>query len=409
MGMTTKKNYNAFIIHALFLALTTNFIDTNTVVPNMLTSVGGTAFHMGVLSAILIGGTKVMQLLLASLIINQKKKKPALLIGINIRVLSLLFLAFLIANLKQKSNFSVWLVIFVMTLFSFSGSYANIAYTDVMGKVIESDARKKLLINKQLIASFGTIVSSFVVKFILSKLSYPQNYQLLFFLAGILLLLGSSGFYLLEEGERKVVEKVSFRSQIKNFGTVLKRDKNFRRYLHLVNTSGVIISTLPFLLLFGKSHFEIDSSLTGTFLLLQMGGSLITTTVLTLFSRNQKYRFLIYLFIGISFSIPILAFTFVSVPFLYALVFLLGGVSFALSQIIFTGILLEITDDDNRALYTGLSGFGSLMQVVYPLVFGSLVGLLGYKVIFILTSLYILLGLPAAQKIKCNRLDVTYL
>ncbi|MFA7127305.1 MAG: MFS transporter, partial [Bacilli bacterium] len=57
-----RVNFTAFLIHALFLALTLNFIDINTVVPNMLAELGGTAMHMGILSAIMVGGTKFMQL-----------------------------------------------------------------------------------------------------------------------------------------------------------------------------------------------------------------------------------------------------------------------------------------------------------------------------------------------------------
>jgi hypothetical protein len=70
-----KRNWYAFIIHAFFLALTLNFIDMNTVVPSMVNSAGGTALHMGIISAIMIGGTKLMQLPFAHLIQKQRKKK----------------------------------------------------------------------------------------------------------------------------------------------------------------------------------------------------------------------------------------------------------------------------------------------------------------------------------------------
>lgn len=42
-----KINFTAFLIHALFLALTLNFIDINTVVPNMLAELGGDGYAHG--------------------------------------------------------------------------------------------------------------------------------------------------------------------------------------------------------------------------------------------------------------------------------------------------------------------------------------------------------------------------
>ncbi len=350
-----------------------------------------------------------MQLPFASLVAAQKKKKVSLLIGINIRVASLFGLGYIVSLATGGININVWGVIFIMTVFSFSGSYANIAYTDIMGRVIKADLRKKLLINKQLISSIGLILSSVIVKYILSNIAYPQNYSLLFYLAAALLLAGTIGFWLIDEGEESELDSEKKRPKLKQFIGILKDDKNFRQYLILLNSSGVIISTLPFLLLFGKNHFEIDASMTGTFLLIQMGGSLITTVLLRFLSKNQKYKFLIYFFIFVSSLIPIIAIIAANNLFLFALVFLLGGVSFSLSEILFAGILLEISNDGNRAIYTGLSGFGSVMQVIYPLVFATAVTYLGYNVVFILTTFYILLGLPAAHNLRCNRLEVTYL
>jgi NhaP-type Na+/H+ and K+/H+ antiporter len=66
--------------------------------------------------------------------------------------------------------------------------------------------------------------------------------------------------------------------------------------------------------------------------------------------------------------------------------------------------LLEISTNENRAVYTGLSGAGSIMQVVYPLLAGYLVGLIGFPAVFIMTSLYIVLGLYVAKTIHCGRL-----
>ncbi len=399
-----KRNYTAFLVHALFLALTMNFIDINTVVPNMLAESGATSFHMGLLSSIMIGGTSFMQLLFAGILLPMRRKKPALLAGIYLRVTALVVLGIFLRTLSGVGLWKVWTILGLMTVFSFSGAFANISYTDILGRSIEPTRRKKLLTTKQLISSIGVIASALLVKVILSTLTYPNNYSTLFLLAGGLLALATIGFWMIKEEDAPVKEKLSLSKRFVAFGKVIKEDKNMRLYLLFINTSGVILSTIPFLILFARTKFPIDGSLTGTFLLVQMAGSLLTNTLLTFFSKGQRYRRLLYLFVGLGSSIPLIALLASPSPTTFALVFLLTGSSVALYQILAPGVLLEISNDENRPLYSGLAGAGSVMNILYPILAGALVAAIGYGAVFILTSLYILLGFYAARKIHCERI-----
>ena len=74
-----------------------------------------------------------------------------------------------------------------------------------------------------------------------------------------------------------------------------------------------------------------------------------------------------------------------------------------LYKIVTPGVLLEISNDENRTLYTGLAGAGSIMNIIYPILAGLLVTVIGYMSVFILTSLYILTGFYFAKSIICVR------
>ncbi len=400
-----KRNTTAFLVHALFLALTMNFIDINTVVPNMLAESGATSFHMGLLSSIMIGGTSFMQLLFAGVIYPMRRKKPALLAGIYLRVTALIVLGILLRTFSGVGLWKVWTILGLMTVFSFSGAFANISYTDILGRTIEPTRRKRLLTTKQLISSIGVIASALLVKMILSTLTYPNNYSTLFLLAGGLLALATIGFWMIKEEDAPVREKLSLSKRFVAFAKVIREDKNMRLYLLFINTSGVILSTIPFLILFARTKFPVDGSLTGTFLLIQMTGSLLANTLLTFFSKGQRYRRLLYLFVGLGASIPLIALLASPSPTTFALVFLLTGSSVALYQIVAPGVLLEISTDENRPLYSGLAGAGSVMNILYPILAGALVTAIGFVPVFMLTSLYILLGFSAARKIQCERIS----
>lgn len=395
-------NYRAFIIHALFLSLTMSFIDVNTVAPAMLTESGATTFHLGLLTAIMVGFASFMQLLFAIFIMGLHRKKPALLGGIYLRVAALASLGIFLRNPGEPATWKIWFILLLITVFSFSGAWANIAYTDILGLTIEKSLRKKLLTQKQLISSIGLIISSVVVKLVLSYLSYPDNYSLLFLMASLLLLFASSGFWMLKEGEHPARNSLSLAKRLGMFVQAIKGDRNIRLYLLLVNTSGVILSTLPFLVVMANQHYGLDGGRTGTFLLLQLSGSLLATIFANLFSKGQRYRPLLYFFIILGAFTPLAALLLLAVPSFYPLAFLLGGASAALLHILTVGILLEISTDVNRPIYTGIGGAGALMNILYPLLAGLLLPSLGFPLVFILTSCYMLIGLYAAKHLDCG-------
>ncbi len=401
-----SRNYRAFLIHALFLSLTMSFIDVNTVAPAMLTESGASTFHLGLLTAIMVGFSSFMQLIFATYIVSLRYKRPALLTGIYLRVFSLASLGFFLLTPSGQSTWRVWMILLIMALFSFSGAFANIAYTDILGSTIERQERKRLLTVKQLISSIGLIVSSIVVKIVLSNLSYPNSYSLLFLMASGLLLIATSGFWMLKEGERPAKPRTKLTDRLKMYGIAIKNDKNIRLYLLLINTSGVILSTLPFLVVYANQNYGLDGGRTGTYLLLQLSGSLLATIFTNLFSKGQRYRPLLYIFIAMGAFTPILALILAPAQNLYPLVFLLGGATTALMQILSMGILLEISTDENRPIYTGIGGAGGLMNILYPILAGLLLPSLGFAMIFLLTSVFICVGLISAKQLNCSILTM---
>ncbi len=142
------------------------------------------------------------------------------------------------------------------------------------------------------------------------------------------------------------------------FVHAIKEDRNVRLYLLLVNTSGVILSTLPFLVVLANQRYGLDGRRTGTFLLFQLSGSLLATILTNLFSKGQHYRPLIYLFfilLGV-FTPIFFALLLIATPLLFPLAFLMGGATGALYHILTVGILLEISNNENRPIYFGIGG-----------------------------------------------------
>jgi hypothetical protein len=147
MTLTRKistHNFYAFLRHASFLAFAQNFMDIDTVIPAMLIESGGKAMHIGIMTAIMMGGSSFTQLFFAPYLSNKGFKKKFLLLGINSRVFSLFALGGILFYLHaNQSKIMLGLFFVFITLFSLGGAFAVISYTDILGKSVNENKRKQ--------------------------------------------------------------------------------------------------------------------------------------------------------------------------------------------------------------------------------------------------------------------------
>jgi hypothetical protein len=396
-------NMRNFLWHAVFLALASNFMDVDTIIPSMLIKAGGSAFHLGLLTAIMLGGTRIFQIIFASRLSGKERKKPFLLIGINVRVLSLIALALLFYFSSKISDDLIILMIFVLiTIFALSGSYASISYNDIFGKSVLQSSRKKFFSIKQTINSIGIFLSALIVRELIKRVNYPQNYTVLFFAAGILLLIASLGFWNLREFRTGPVQRDGLWSFIKKIPGEIRQNSNLKNYLLIINSLGLGISILPFLILFAKEHFELTFSLIGNLLLFRTIGMLTASLIFYKISHLLNYRKLLMLNLFLGASLPLIALLLKDQPGLYPYLFILSGMFMAMYRIGDAGVLMEISTNENRVLYTGIAGAGTILTTIFPLLAGSLITAVGYPAVFIGISLMVLISYVFVKDLDCS-------
>ena len=143
----SKNNVRSYIWHAAFLALSQNFMDVDTIIPSMLIDAGGTSFHIGLLTAIMLGGSSLAQIFFTPVLSNHSTKKGFLLFGINLRVAALFGLGLLLFWYTSQDDNSaiIWVIFVLITLFSISGAFAAISYSDILGRSVLPEKRKPFL------------------------------------------------------------------------------------------------------------------------------------------------------------------------------------------------------------------------------------------------------------------------
>ncbi len=398
----SNNNFYAFLWHAVFLALANNFMDIDTVIPAMILDAGGSSLQLGLLTAVMISSGQVSQLFFAPYLSNQLFKKKFLLLGINLRIFSLLALAGLFISADAFSGGTVIMLIFVLiAIFAVSGGFANINYMDILGKSIIQNHRKHFFSMKQIISSIGVLVSAYFARKILQTYGFPKNYTLLFTSAGFLLTLASLGFWRIREVQADALKIPHFKNYLAKIATEIKGNKRLKYYLLVLNTQGVVLVLLPFLILFAKNQMDVANAAVGNYLLLKVIGSVIAGGTLYIFAKKLKYRYLLYI-TSLSAIIISLLVIFVPETYLFPQIFLLAGLIFAFYRMTIGGVLLEVTNTQNRALYTGISGAGNILPGLYPIFSGWIVGKFSFTLFFAITILFLSFSIYFIYKLNCK-------
>jgi len=399
----SKQNYYSFLWHAVFLALATNFMDVDTIIPAMMVDAGGSALQLGVLTAIMLGGGRFAQLFFAPFLNNQSSKKGYLLGGINARIFALGGMALLFYFSSHINNSSIiWSIFILISLFSFSGAFANINYVDILGKSVLQEKRKAFFSIKQIISSIVVFLSAFLARRVLISYGYPVNYATLFFLSAALLGIASLGFWKIKE---ITVSNFKINGLVKYINIIIQEihtNKELRYYLFLINTQGISMVLMPFLILYAKRIFSAGSQDIGDFLILKVIGGVLTGSILFYYSRKVKYQLMLYTTSIIAMLIPLFILI-LSGSVLFPYIFLAGGIVFTIHRIAISGVLLEITSNNNRALYTGLTGAGSILPVIFPFLGGWIITEFGFNLFFILFIAVILMSFYFIYKIECKK------
>jgi len=399
----STHNFYAFLWHAGFLAFAQNFMDVDTVIPAMLIDSGGGAIHIGIMTAIMMGGSSFTQLFFAPYISNKAFKKNFLLLGINSRILSLFALGFILFFVHgHQLKWILWLIFLFISIFSVGGAFTNISYTDILGKSVNEDKRKTFFSVRQIIAGSIVLISAVLAKRVLSGFGYPVNFSYMFFIGASLLLIASGGFWKVREQEPSALKINGFSDFMKRLKSELSENPKLAYLLGFINTQGIIISFLPFVMFYAKETLNTQSADTGNFLLFKVIGVVSVSLLVFFVAKKIKYNSLLYFNVSLS-LVLILTTLFISDAHSLRYLFVMGGVVFSLYSITMNGLLLEVSGNENRALYTGFAGAGNILPALFPLAGGWVIGHWGFTVFFILFLLIVLSSVFFIRKIDCKK------
>lgn len=399
-----NRNYYGLLWHAIFLSLTTTFTEVNTIIPSLIIRIGGSSFHVGIVSAIVIGLPLVTKLFFSSFLSSRKNKKPYLLLGINLRILALVSIAITLIWYDSFSFYSlIFLLYFELLMFSVGGAFASLPYVYLIGGSLEKEIRIRFFTKKQMISSIGMLFSVLIARYILANWEYPYQYVILFSLSSIALFIASFGFWSINEKPSININSVPIKEVLRDIPLLYKKDTNFFKFLIYSNIMGASLSLIPFFIGFAKASFDIDSELLGYVLFIQIMGMFFSSFIFPKIIKKKGFKGILKLRIYIHFLLSILAVFFVSINFIYGYLALFFIIGFALGAraVSEDAALIELTTSENRVVYSALSGTLNLAIIIFPLILGALISIFGYNIIFIISSFITLIAFPILNSLIC--------
>jgi MFS family permease len=399
-----SRNYRAFFWHALFLSITITFTEVNSVIPAMILHVGGSEIHVGVVSAIMIGVPMLAKLNFAGFLHSKGRKKPFLLTGIHVRILSLALIAVTLWQIELLETWQLLLIIYIeLLLFTIGGAFAGISYIDLIGKSFSADTRKRFFTRKQFISSIGILVSAFIARQLLNTFDFPLSYLTLFAAAAFVLLIASGGFWFIKEKPAENNERKSYLETLKMIPQILRSDSTIRNYLWFVNIIGFHVALTPFYVAFAKQQYYLDPGLAGNLLFIQIVGMVISSLLWPRFVRRGGFKRILKVWTVLCGVLPMLALLtgfFLPLPFYLAL-FILTGSTISARMVTQDAVIVELSDEKTRVLYTAIIGTLNLTIVIFPIILGSLIKLTGYLPVFVGVGIVSFTGFLFLDKMIC--------
>jgi predicted MFS family arabinose efflux permease len=206
-------------------------------------------------------------------------------------------------------------------------------------------------------------------------------------------------------------ERVSLGKQFRRALDLLRRDKNYRRFLTMRLLLMAAEVATPFYIVYAKRALSVPVSMVGVYLTGATLASFASNLLWGRISDRRGNKLLIIFTNSLGLFIPLVALSIVPLtdllpglrelaPSLFALVFVLSGGSKAGAMIGNLNFLLEIAPPDDRPLYIGFTNTIVGVALLASSVGGLIVDLVGFTVIFSLALAFYALALTLTLRLQ---------
>lgn len=404
-----KHNLLMHIADGALFVFGANFVSAFTIIPVFIQQAGGDPVAIGAVPVLWLMGLNLPQLFFAKISSTDKKIKPFVLrYGFLFRAMYLviaLFTFFILEKLSQSSAVLVLLILYF--LLAVVGSIPIPGWFHLFSKTTPIKLRGRLLAVRQLIGSILALAAGSLTVLILSAITFPSNFAVLFLAA---FLISMISFYFLsrlrededfydEEKTQTVTNKLNLTK------TILVNNVPFRNFLVADALITICLTSTAFYPVFALKKFGLSPSYAGTFTIITTASMIIGNLFFGYLADVSGHKInLIFLSIAclLASTTAIIANNILS----YGIVFFFVGLILSLIGISRISFIAELCSPNERQFYIAMLNTITAPFSAFGIVSGAIIGFLSYPIVFLI---YILIAATSTvwliRKVKDPRVE----
>lgn len=392
-----RWNFVAFLVDWVCFGMAFTFTNPSSVIPAFVRQLTDSAPVIGLVGTIFNGGWLLPQLVVARLINDKPRKKPYMLAGLSGRVLFWVAALALWVGLARYPTAMLILFFACIGLFAVSDGVTSVAWFDILARAIPLKRRGRLIGVAQVISGLAGVGVGALVGLILDRRPFPDDYALLFTLAGVALIPSVIALTLIREPPSEGANPET-NGQVKGgWLTLLVTDPAFRHLMICRLLVGMMGLAVPFYVVHAADVLHLPQSIVGDFVVAQTLAGVVASVVLGLVSERWGPRYVARTGSAAAMTGPLFALAahlagggwpVRAYPFVYVAL----GVVYSAWMLGFFNYLLEIAPERMRPAYIGLGNTIMGLLTLTPIIGGWLLEATSYTTLFGVTAAIVAAG-----------------
>lgn len=378
-----RWNLNVNLADGAFFWLGLSFASASTMLPLFVSKLSDSPLLIGLIAVLAQAGWYLPQLFTSGLIERTARKKPWIVnLGFFTERLPVMLwpLAALLATISPTAALIFFFVTYALHQFG-AGMIAP-AWQDMIAACFPVNRRGFYMGVASFLGTATGAVGAIFSGHILEHTRFPNNFALLFTLAGLFVFISWIFLALTREPVRPVDEEtLSDRNMWSKLGRILRRDGNFRHFLIVRLLIGLGAMGFGFVTVSAVARFDLPDRTVGYFTAVLMVGQTIGNLTMGLLADRYGHKLSLELGVGAAVLAFILAWL-APAPSWYFVAFLLLGIYLAATIVSGIMIVMEFAGRNQRPTYAGITNTGvGVINMVAPLI-GGWIALAGYPWLF---------------------------
>ena len=383
-----RRNFIYFLLDNTLFNIAINLTGSTTVIPDFLRHLTTSQILIGLLSNLFSVGATLPQLFIARLIVRSTHKKPWFILpNLFVRWVVLIFAFITVGIGKDHPQLILLAFAICYTIASIGDGLVVVPYVEMIGSSLDNRWRARMFGMTISIMGITMLLLARGVGYVLETFPFPNNYSILFGIAGIFYALSIvPGLFVTELTGTKATETIKpFSEFFPHLLDILRVDVPYRAYIIAYIFSALFMMTAPYYIGFATVDLGLSSAVAvPTLLSMQIIGGVCGSLVFAWVGAHSN-RNAILLALTCSILAPtgaLVASESLIIPIYVS--FLLAGFSSGSLVYAYINWLVSYATAEQRPIYTGLSStILAFVSLLAPFIGGTLVENWGYRPLFI--------------------------